>query len=70
VHGGGFYEENLVNVLLFDDLQMGAAGRRPPFGSSEFKLAAYRDYHLAYGEPLRRASGVNVCYPMDIVKSA
>jgi hypothetical protein len=41
VHGGGFYEGKLVNVLYFDDLQMGLLAVATPFGSSDIKLARF-----------------------------
>jgi len=39
VHGGGFYGEKLVNILYFDDLQMGLLAVATPFGASDIKLA-------------------------------
>jgi len=41
VHGGGFYGEKLVNVLYFDDLQMGLLAVATPFGTSAIKLARF-----------------------------
>jgi hypothetical protein len=41
VHGGGFYGEKLVNVLYFDDLQMGLLAVATPFGASDIKLARF-----------------------------
>lgn len=41
VHGGAFYEGKVVNVLYFEDLQMGLLAVATPFGSSEVKLARF-----------------------------
>jgi len=41
VHGGGFYGDKVLNILYFEDLQMGLLAVATPFSSSDIKLARF-----------------------------
>ena len=41
VHGGGMFDDKVITVLYFEDIQMGLLAVATPFGTDEMKLARF-----------------------------